>query len=97
MTLLTPMAVSCAGLTEAQLPGPDGVVSLREALCAANTSSNPDTIVLPANTYQITLAGSGEDGNAVGDLDIRETGGDLTISGTGAGTTIIDGNGGGDR
>ena len=45
----------CIGLVAGDLPGPDGVVSLREALCAANT--NPDTIALPANTYLITKAG----------------------------------------
>jgi hypothetical protein len=45
------------------------------------------TIVLPANTYLLTLTGSGEDAAATGDLDIT---GNVTIFGAGAGSTIID-------
>ncbi|HXE97663.1 MAG TPA: choice-of-anchor D domain-containing protein, partial [Dongiaceae bacterium] len=50
-----------------------------------------DTIVLPAGTYTLTIAGTGEDAAATGDLDITGLGGALTISGAGAATTIIDG------
>ncbi len=84
---------NCVGLAASDLPGADALVSLREALCAANTNPNPDTILLLAETYVITQTGSGENFNNVGDLDILEAGGDLTISGAGASTTIIDGNG----
>ena len=34
----------CAGLDEADLPGPGGFVSLREAICAANTSADTTEI-----------------------------------------------------
>jgi CSLREA domain-containing protein len=63
--------------------------SLREAIQSANTNSAfggcstgsgsiPDTIELPSTTYYLTLAGSGEDANATGDLDIAS---DLEIIG----------------
>lgn len=54
--------------------------------CAAGTGD--DTIVLPAGTYTLTIAGTADDANATGDLDITDTDG-LTISGAGADTTII--------
>ena len=47
-----------------------------------------DTIVLPSGTYTLTIAGTGENGGAMGDLDIK---GDLTITGAATGTTIVDG------
>ena len=34
----------CANVTVASLPGADGVVSLREAICAANNNAGADTI-----------------------------------------------------
>ena len=37
-------AANCAAVTVASLPGPDGVTSLREAMCAANTNAVEDTI-----------------------------------------------------
>jgi parallel beta-helix repeat protein len=37
-------AVNCAAVTVASLPGLDGVISLREAICAANNSASADTI-----------------------------------------------------
>ena len=40
-------------------------------------------------TYTLTIAGTGEDAAATGDLDITD---DLTITGAGSGLTIIDGN-----
>ena len=54
----------------------DGDCSLREALQAANTDAQVsgcpagngwDTIVVPAGTYTLVLAGPGEDGNGAGD------------------------------
>jgi hypothetical protein len=37
-------AGSCGAVTVPSLPGPDGVTSLREAMCAANNNAGPDTI-----------------------------------------------------
>jgi CSLREA domain-containing protein len=68
----------------------DADCSLREAISAANETAEADTIVVPAGTYMLSLAGAGEGLNATGDLDILEP---VTISGAGASTTIIDGNG----
>jgi CSLREA domain-containing protein len=77
----------------------DGDCSLREAIEAANTDavfdgctagSGADTIVLPAGTYTLSIAGAGEDANATGDLDITD---DLTIDGAGQALAIIDGGG----
>ena len=67
----------------------DADCSLREAINAANVLAGADTILLPAGTYTLTIAGAGEDANATGDLDITD---DLTINGAGQVTTIIDGN-----
>jgi CSLREA domain-containing protein len=75
-----------------------GDCSLREAIQAANTDSqidgclagsDHDTIVLPSGSYTLTLDGANEDDNATGDLDIVS---DLTISGAGAESTLVDGN-----
>jgi hypothetical protein len=64
--------------------------SLRGALQFANNPSNNNTtMVLPANTYILSINGSsagGCDGNAVGDLGANQT---MTIMGAGAASTII--------
>ncbi|MCI0456387.1 MAG: hypothetical protein L0Z62_05345 [Gemmataceae bacterium] len=65
----------------------DGLLSLREAVLAANATKAPDTIHLPAGTYNLSRAGTLENAAATGDLDITR---DLKIKGAGAGTTIID-------
>ena len=71
--------------------------SLREAITAANTDtayggctagSGDDTITLPAGYYTLTIAGTNEEDNATGDLDITS---DVTINGDGEGNTIIQG------
>src|SRR5262249_45057481 len=49
-----------------------------------------DTILLPNGTFKLTIAGTGEDAAARGDLDIK---GDVTIQGRGHTGTIVDGNG----
>jgi hypothetical protein len=86
----------CANMTPTNVTTTgDGLVSLREAICAANNNAGSDTITLLANTYNLTITGALEDNNATGDLDILD-GGDLTIQGNGAGSTIVDG-GGSDR
>jgi CSLREA domain-containing protein len=77
----------------------DGDCSLREALQSANTDtvvdacaagSGTDTVSIPAGIYTLSIAGTGEDANATGDLDITSN---LTINGAGLATTIIDGGG----
>jgi CSLREA domain-containing protein len=77
----------------------DGNCSLREAIRAANldkaidacpAGSGADTIYLPAGIYKLSIAGREEDNALTGDLDILD---DLTITGAGAGATIVDGGG----
>mgnify|MGYP001107557679 CR=1 FL=1 len=76
----------------------DGDCSLREAVRAANTDTQvdacragfgSDTIILPAGTYTLTVAGTNEDNALTGDLDITNS---LTIIGMGTQDTQIDGN-----
>jgi len=71
----------CSAVTPTT-PGPDGVFSLREAICAANNAAGTDTINLPAGVYTLTIDY----------LNIMPDG-DLTIVGAGAVNTIIDGGG----
>ncbi|HEV8574466.1 MAG TPA: choice-of-anchor Q domain-containing protein, partial [Dehalococcoidia bacterium] len=91
-------AASITVTTTADELNADGDCSLREAIQAANTNTavdacgaggGADTVTVPAGTYNLSIGGAGEDGNATGDLDI--TASFLTISGAGAATTIIDG------
>lgn len=75
-------------------PGADNVISLREAIIAANNGAGDDVIqfapALDGVPIVLTIAGAGEDGGATGDLDIQSQ---LAIQGRGARNTIIDGNG----
>lgn len=75
----------------------NGNCTLREAVRAANldtavdacvAGSGADTIQLAAGTYTLTVAGSGEELSATGDLDVRAN---LTVTGRGPTSTIIDG------
>jgi len=61
---------------------------LRAAIQEANALAGADTITVPTGTYTLTITGTGEDDAATGDLDITS---DVTITGAGATTTIIDG------
>ncbi len=70
-------------------PG-NGVCTLRAAIQEANARPGPDGILLPSGTYVITIPADVEPDAAFGDLNIVE---DLTITGGGAGSTIVDGNG----
>ena len=67
-----------------------GQCSLRAAIMEANALVGDDVIIVPAGTYTLTIAGSGEDLGATGDLDITDK---VTLIGAGADITIIDGNG----
>jgi CSLREA domain-containing protein len=65
--------------------------SLREAIISANSTAGTDTIVLPPGTYVLTINLAGQDdASAEGDLDITA---DATLTGAGASTTVVDGNG----
>lgn len=68
----------------------DADCSLREATRLSYTVLGPDTITLPGDTFTITIPGTGEDMGATGDLDLLD---DLTITGAGVGSTILDGGG----
>ncbi|MFQ6006544.1 MAG: choice-of-anchor Q domain-containing protein [Woeseia sp.] len=85
-----------------QLEGPDcstGVVtttadrasgrSLRGCIIWANGNPGTDTLTVPAGTYTLTIAGTGEDAAATGDLDITDG---TVINGDALGSTIIDAN-----
>ncbi|MEO8609111.1 MAG: choice-of-anchor Q domain-containing protein [Chloroflexota bacterium] len=61
--------------------------SLREAVIAANTRPN-STVNVPAGTYHITLGGTGENSAIGGDFDTTVN---MTITGAGWNSTIIDG------
>ncbi|NEO55452.1 MAG: DUF4347 domain-containing protein [Okeania sp. SIO3B5] len=72
----------------------DGVTSLREAIIEANSTPEDDTIQLTAGvTYNLTIAGSEEDGAATGDLDIVAGGGEITVISQGEEQTTIDAGG----
>jgi len=59
----------------------DGDCSLREAVIGSNVCSGTQTIQLPAGSYLLSIAGTGEDLAATGDLDITE---DAILVGVGA-------------
>ena len=65
-----------------------GECTLRAAVQETNALPGPDAITLPPGTYQLTIPGRAEDAAATGDLDITD---DLTITGAGRDTAIIDG------
>jgi predicted outer membrane repeat protein len=69
-------------------PG-NNVCTLRAFIQETNAQPGPDTIVVPAGHYKLTITGEGEDNAATGDLDILD---ELTIVGANAATTVIDGN-----
>ena len=64
-----------------------GSCTLRAAVMEANAHVGPDTILLPADTFQLTLAGAEENAANTGDLDLQ---GIVTLQGVGAGTSIVD-------
>jgi CSLREA domain-containing protein len=66
----------------------DSDCSLREAVLAVDAGSGGDTIALPAGHYRLSIAGTGEDAAAKGDLDLTKN---VTITGAGARSTTIDG------
>ena len=71
----------------------NGHCTLRAAVMEANALAGADTISFDASTngtpIVLTLHGAGEDAAATGDLDVSAN--NLTITGNGADSTIIDG------
>ncbi len=67
----------------------NGNRTLRAAIMQANATAGPNTIVVAAGNFALTISGAGEDAAASGDLDITDP---LTLIGTGPATTIVDGN-----
>ncbi len=88
--------------TDDDYGGAPGNCSLREAITAAQTDlgfggcpagSGADVVSLPAGTYRITRAGSGEDSNATGDFDVTGLS-PLSILPAGPNAkVVVDGNG----
>ena len=65
-------------------------MSLREAVIEANQNGLDNTIILDAQTYNLSFTGGSDDNfAATGDLDILPRGGRLTIQGQGANQTFI--------
>lgn len=71
-----------------------GRCSLRAAVQESNARPGHDTILLPPGTYRLTIVGTGENAAASGDLDSTDH---LTINGSAAATTIVDGSALSDR
>ena len=67
----------------------NGACTLRASIMQANFTAGADVITLPAGTYLLTRSGDDDQG-VLGDLDVTDG---LTISGAGAASTIVDGNG----
>ena len=63
-----------------------GACTLRAAIQEANALASVNTIIVPAGTHTLTLAGNSEDSAATGDLDITR---EVFIQGAGAATTIV--------
>ncbi len=79
------------GVCETATPGE---CTLRAAVQEANAFGGDDEITLPAGTYTLTLAGSGDGG---GDLDHGSCCDRVTITGAGSAVTTISAAGLGDR
>ncbi|MGH2683852.1 MAG: hypothetical protein ACRDJP_00105, partial [Actinomycetota bacterium] len=94
LAIPSPAAAGSLTVTRFDDPVPDGCAagdcSLREALVAANATPAHDTIALDSGVYSLSLAGTGEDAAADGDLDVTSP---ATISGRGRGVTVLDAGG----
>ncbi len=92
--LLATFTVNTTADTVDAIPGDglaqdaSGNTSLRAAIMEANASVGADLIEVPAGQYELSIAGTGENGAARGDLDIGQP---LTIRGAGIGATVVDG------
>lgn len=85
-TLLRAAAATLAVDTTNDTVAADGLLSLREAVLAANLTGGVDTIVLPPGVYALAVQGGGEDAAAQGDLDLVD---DTVVQGSAAGPVVI--------
>jgi uncharacterized repeat protein (TIGR01451 family)/CSLREA domain-containing protein len=69
-----------------------GACTLRAAIQAADNAGGASTITLPAGTYTLTIASTGADNPANGDLDVKGSSTAITLTGAGASSTIINAN-----
>ncbi|HEY6768254.1 MAG TPA: choice-of-anchor D domain-containing protein [Candidatus Sulfotelmatobacter sp.] len=80
---------------------PPATLSLREAVCIANNNgASTVTIDVPAGTYSLSLNTFGGNGSAATNVELQvgiQSGNNITISGAGAGSTIIQQTNGHDR
>ncbi len=104
IALLAPAATRAATIsvttTADEFNSNPAACSLREAIWAANhdlvlqagctAGSGTDEITVPAGTYNLTIPGAGEQGDATGDLDVS---GPATVRHSGGGSTIVDAKG----
>ncbi len=86
------------GKCEIPAPAPPGTCTLRAAVMQANRMPNGGAIIqLPAGLYKLSIPASIADGEENGDLNLTVPSGyapgPTIITGAGAATTIIDGNG----
>ncbi|MEM7391448.1 MAG: hypothetical protein AAF492_03790, partial [Verrucomicrobiota bacterium] len=70
----------------------DSVLSLREAIAAAQDRPGPDTIRLPAGYFRLNTPEGGEGFGSFGDLVISDPFHALTIQGPEDGEAVLDGN-----
>jgi len=71
-----------------------GNISLRSAIMAVNDLGGENTVIVPAGTYQLTIAPGNSDGDDSGDLTVGNGVEqiNLSIEGAGSDSTIIDAN-----
>ena len=81
------LAVYDVTTTDDVIDAGDGLLSLREAVIAANANAGADTINLSAGTYTLSIASGGTD-ESKEHLNITDS---LSIVGAGTGLTFIDG------
>lgn len=73
----------------------DNTCTLRAAVMQANRAGGDSTIMLPSGTYTLSIPAAGANGEENGDLNLTTPASGnpvITITGAGAGTTIIDAN-----
>ncbi|MGA8213798.1 MAG: Ig-like domain repeat protein [Candidatus Sulfotelmatobacter sp.] len=94
-----------SGSTVTSGTGPDGVLSLREAICEANNNGGTDVINVPAGTYSLSISTEGGSGSqnddagpSSGEIQVgTQSGTNISIVGAEASSTIIQQTNGSDR